>query len=456
MQAINFSPKRRWGHVLAVVVEGARAFPTGHLGRDARRPTVNRLLEQSQNAQQFIPGTLAAKPACVDTPIGACILQIFTSSVRLLAANCGDHMRNFFRRLVAKAVVLAICTLVSIALHSAILQVAPKLLDGVSNGLHSALESLQVTEIGMQYLLILGVYQGPDTHTKAYDNCVSFYKPAHQKASAPRPNSGIVPKSGSVSGSKPIDIGNPIAGRFEGPPVMQLPTGDPFADTQTPRANPRRQPPFDIFPQPKPSIAELPERLLATSDTECSMFMNRGPITGWVRGHLTDYLMEHGAWGWIGAAITSIAALVDLVWITFWQYGVVPRIMGLIELALGFAIAARIAIWWTDGNPKRRDDGPMPLIRAGLFCVGVVLCACLVAAITYGFGALVANALAALAYSLRFVSELSHIENLAEVRENGWTGGVMSITAFFLIQFFMKGIEQWLEAIIEGFQDKWR
>jgi hypothetical protein len=290
-------------------------------------------------------------------------------------------MRKFFRLpIVKEAVFVAILVVIGFAMEVVISSISPivsKQIAQVGESMRDAIESLQITELGQQYLQIWGVYLGHDVRTKTYENCVKYYKQ-----------------------------------------TMQIP-------------NPRAVP------------------------TQCDLFVNTGPITGWIREHLTDYFMQRGMGALIGVGIafTSIAAFVDLVWITFWQYGVVPRIMGLVELALGFAVALRIATWWTtDDNPKHSDGDPMALIRAGLFCVGVVVSACGVAAVTYGFGLLVASALSALGSSMEFVSEHKGLRELASQLENkGWTGGVIFITMFLLVHFFLKSIERRLEATIEHF-----
>jgi hypothetical protein len=281
-------------------------------------------------------------------------------------------------RIMKYAVLLVITTSVSNAVQTAFVEVtssdAQEHVIHFRESLQGAVESLQITEIGLQYLIIWG----PDPRIvgsatpKAYQNCLAHYN-------------------------------------------------------YKPRANSRKE----IQPEPE----------------QCGIFIHKGPITGWIREHLTDFMMNLGSvYGIMGFALTSIAAFVDLVWITFWQYGVVPRIVGLVELALGFSVAIWVSRWWTDadGKAKPADEGPMPLMRSGMFCVGVVLCACLVAAVTYGFGLLVAHALSYLPPSMKFLNE---------VKANGLSGGIIGITLFFILSFFMDEIEHVAKAAaVRGFE----
>jgi hypothetical protein len=276
------------------------------------------------------------------------------------------------------AVFLAILTVISIAIEHVISTEAPEQLGYAQDHLRDALESLQITEVGLQYLWILGI--APErAFTKAYEDCVAYYK-----------------------------------------------TSEPGT---TSRGRPER----------------------------CYIFAERGPITAWVNEHVADPLKDYrlaairladprqallppvekstagmGVWWAMGLALVAVTGFVDLIQITYWQFGIVPRIIGLVELALGFALMVTIV-----SRLKGPEHPFTQILYGGGFCVGVVLCACLVAAVTYGFGLLVEYALAGAASSLSVLETEAH---------NGLSGGVTGISAYFGIHFCAKGVERRAEA----------
>lgn len=95
-----------------------------------------------------------------------------------------------------------------------------------------------------------------------------------------------------------------------------------------------------------------------------------------------------------------IAGFLDLIWVTFWQPGLIPKIIGLFQLAAGTAVAAWFfgLLFGGSGAGDAPWQNPITLpITAAIFCVAAVFFASAAAWLVYGFGTVVETAVGAIA-----------------------------------------------------------
>jgi hypothetical protein len=115
--------------------------------------------------------------------------------------------------------------------------------------------------------------------------------------------------------------------------------------------------------------------------SERPTFAFRGPITQWVADHIS--------WGYLQSIGVMVAGFLDLIWATFWQPGVIPKMIGLFQLAAGTAIAAWLFgfLFGDSGAGDAPWQNPFTLpITAAMFCVAAVFFASAAAWLVYGFG----------------------------------------------------------------------
>jgi hypothetical protein len=108
-----------------------------------------------------------------------------------------------------------------------------------------------------------------------------------------------------------------------------------------------------------------------------------GAAAQWVGRRIT--------WPYIRFLAVAIAAFADLTWATFWLPGLVPKTIGLIQLAAGtaFAIWFFMSAFGDDSPESRMTRSPFNLVTVAGFCLCAVAAASALAWIIYGFGTVV-------------------------------------------------------------------
>lgn len=133
--------------------------------------------------------------------------------------------------------------------------------------------------------------------------------------------------------------------------------------------------------------------------SEHPTFRFRGPVTEWVADHIS--------WAYLQSVGIMIAGFVDLIWATFWQPGVIPKIIGSFQLAAGAAAAAWLfgLLFGDSGTGNAPWQNPFTLpVTAALFCVAAVALASAAAWLVYGFGTFLEASIGAIARLARFVA----------------------------------------------------